>query len=334
MDKTIFLNAGHSLSDPGAVKYVKEAEISMRVRDLLVPELERQGFRVFQVPDNLNLNQSIKWVNSLAKTLESGLALALHCNAGGGTGAEAFYYAGSNKSKLLAEKLLAGYLSVIPNLKNRGVKPDTNAVAKRLGWIRDTRPWALLLEMGFVDNPHDAEILKNYKLLATAVCKGVCNVYGLDYKPAQNTSNPAPKSPTINETKEKVSKPTSAPKPASNYSIVDFLISVGQPSDFAYRSKLYAQSGLASEYGAYKGTAEQNLALLEYARKKFTPQPAPQPAPQGLNTETSIVDFLKSRNMPSSFAERAKLYQKIFGETYYGNEKQNTKFLEYAKKHF
>ena len=64
-------------------------------------------------------------------------------------------------------------------------------------------------------------------------------------------------------------------------SIVDYLKSVGKPSDFAYRSKLAAQKGIAN----YTGTAAQNTQLLNILRlpvstPPYTPyKPAPAAAP-------------------------------------------------------
>jgi len=180
--RKIFLNAGHSLKDPGAVKGgIKESVINIQVRDYLVPLLKKYGFKVEIVPDELNLIQSVNWVNQRAKSLNNGLALSLHCNAGGGIGAECFYYAGSEESKKLAEKLLSGYCEEL-KMKNRGAKPDTATRFGRLGWIRDTKPWALLLEMGFIDNSNDLKILQNYQRVAFAILKGVARIYGIEIK--------------------------------------------------------------------------------------------------------------------------------------------------------
>ena len=182
MKKVIYLNAGHSLTDPGAVsRFGKESDFNRKIRDALIPELQNNGFEVQVVPDNLNLIQSIKWVNQRTKSLNDGLALSIHCNAGGGTGAECYYYGGNVTSKNLASKLLSEYCRVT-GLRNRGVKPDTSTRFKRLGWVRDTRPWALLLEAGFIDNPEDVKKLRNYSLIAKGIVKGVCNIFGIPYK--------------------------------------------------------------------------------------------------------------------------------------------------------
>ncbi len=85
-------------------------------------------------------------------------------------------------------------------------------------------------------------------------------------------------------------------------SIADYLKSLGQPSDYGYRSTLYAKSGL--NLGAYGGTAQQNTALLNFLRGgggnvATTPpaaQPAvaatPTPAPSAPVAATPRLDFV------------------------------------------
>ena len=60
-------------------------------------------------------------------------------------------------------------------------------------------------------------------------------------------------------------------------SIVDFLKSVGQPSDFGFRSGLAQKAGITN----YQGTAAQNTQLLNMLKGA-----APTPTPSGLTPET------------------------------------------------
>lgn len=54
-------------------------------------------------------------------------------------------------------------------------------------------------------------------------------------------------------------------------------------------------------------------------------------SPQQLNTNTSLVDRLKSKNIDASWEARAKYWSKIFGGAYTGSESQNIKFLNWLK---
>lgn len=85
-----------------------------------------------------------------------------------------------------------------------------------------------------------------------------------------------------------------------------------------------------------KGT-EKELKVLGYLAYGSTPAPAPEPKlkPTNLNINNSIVDYLKYKNMPSGFLARRRLYRRAFYTwRYWGNAKQNTRLLEWAKRKF
>lgn len=189
MKKTIFLNAGHSLQQPGFVtpSGEKEADLTIAIRNELIPLLKSQGFEVYSVPDGLDLASSIYWVNQKSKDIEDGLALDIHLNAGGGEGVETFYYTGDKSSKEMAQKLQNKFCSYTV-MRNRGVKPDKDSAVGKLAWIRDTNCWALLIECGFLDNPTDLLMIKNFQAIAKGICLGILNIYGLPFveKPQNN----------------------------------------------------------------------------------------------------------------------------------------------------
>lgn len=83
----------------------------------------------------------------------------------------------------------------------------------------------------------------------------------------------------------------------TGYSIVDYLKSIGQASDFAYRKKLAEQFGIKD----YRGTADQNLKMLDTLRSGQTATQKPaqttvQPVAQ-TNTQAKSnlpEDYIKS----------------------------------------
>src|SRR5690606_24749963 len=125
----------------------------------------------------------------------------------------------------------------------------------------------------------------------------------------------------------KPSKPTPSakPKPATSGSIVDYLNSIGVDSSFANRAKLAAQHGIKG----YTGTAAQNLELLNKLRAGGKTSAAAKPAVKKGDQKTgSIVDYLKSIGVDSSFANRKKLAAKHGIKNYTGTASQNKQLLK------
>ncbi|MBT3356698.1 hypothetical protein HN784_02980 [bacterium] len=109
-------------------------------------------------PFDLTLKEKTGWINKKAGSDD--LVLSCHLNSSpkrAEKGAMIFYYGGSQKSKEMAEKILDAYCRAT-GIKNTGVHPDTSSRFNRLGIVRDTRGWALLLELGSINN--DLETVK------------------------------------------------------------------------------------------------------------------------------------------------------------------------------
>ena len=181
MNKTIILNAGHNnAADCGAeANGTTEAAEAIKIRDRLALLLKKD-FNVVLVPDELNLRQSEKWINDQYKKLEDGLAVAIHLNAGGGTGAETFYYANNETSQNIAKAIINKYCE-ITGFRNRGAKADTTTRHGTLGWIRNVNPWSCLIEVCFIDNINDIKKLQSdYDKVAFAMYSGICDVYKIE----------------------------------------------------------------------------------------------------------------------------------------------------------
>ena len=178
----IFLNAGHSLTDPGTSREERvESKIVMRIRDILVIFLKYNRFNVEVVPDNLNLRKTIDWINERAKRLDDGIAFALHINAGGGHGAEVWYYKDNNFSKELGQEILDSYTKKV-GMRSRGVKSSSTSSFKTLGFVDQTNCWAILIEMGFIGNKEDMAIVADYEKNARALAIAICKVFSIPYR--------------------------------------------------------------------------------------------------------------------------------------------------------
>lgn len=180
MNTRVILCAGHGGSDPGAVgQGTTEASEAISIVDKCVEILRRDGqLDVVQVPNELEFVDGINWVNANYPSLDDGLSVEVHKNGASSEahGAETWYFADDGDSESLAHKLQDKLAEVLPD---RGVKPDASSRFGRLGWIRDVNTWSLLVEMGFVSDggdPIDDDADARY---ATALAKGILNVWGL-----------------------------------------------------------------------------------------------------------------------------------------------------------
>lgn len=182
--KTIILNAGHFGNDSGAVSgaYV-ERDLCIAVRNEVAPLLEACGFSVIQVPDNLDLRKSIDYANTKVKAINDGLCLDIHFNSSSdkkAKGTEA-YYGDSETSKKIATILSRSVAAAVGTV-DRGAKPDTESHAGSLGWIRQTKSWATLVEVGFISNAGDMNLIANsagYKKAAEGIVRAICEMYGV-----------------------------------------------------------------------------------------------------------------------------------------------------------
>ncbi|KKI99707.1 hormogonium tapered terminus morphoprotein TftA [Prochlorothrix hollandica] len=163
----IFISAGHGgledgRRDPGSiVGNTTEAQEMIQLRDLIVQELRSRNFEVLSVPDDLSAAQSIAWINLRYRAED--VALEIHADSFTNPsvrGASVFYIANNDERRAHGELMLIALLRRIPQLPNRGAKPDTNAGVGRLAFCRDTVAPSLLMEVGFLSSPDDRQLLQ------------------------------------------------------------------------------------------------------------------------------------------------------------------------------
>ncbi len=164
----IFISAAHGGKeaggiDPGAIAGgTTEAKEMILLRDLIVTELRARNFEILAVPDDLSAADTITWINSRGR--RGDVALEIQSDAASSPavrGASVFYIANNTERKTNAEQLLVALLRRVPQLPNRGVKPDTDSGLGSLAFCRRTTLPALLMQVGFLSSPEDRALLQS-----------------------------------------------------------------------------------------------------------------------------------------------------------------------------
>ncbi len=92
------------------------------------------------------------------------MALEIHADAYSNPdvrGATAFYIANNTERKNHAELMLLALIRRLPQLPNRGAKPDTATGIGSVAFCRNTVLPSILIEVGFLSNPDDRFLLQN-----------------------------------------------------------------------------------------------------------------------------------------------------------------------------
>ncbi len=146
--QTLFISAGHSMSDPGAAgNGLTEADVVLDFRDRLYDRLAdtvvlaRDG----KPGKNLPLRQACE----MAKRHD--VAVEFHCNAfrlPGATGVETL---SSGEDAALGSDLCCAVSGVL-GIDNRGAKGEGSGQHSRLAFVR---AGGIILELFFITNPDD-----------------------------------------------------------------------------------------------------------------------------------------------------------------------------------
>lgn len=167
----VFIDSGHGGNDPGACfENIKEKDINLEVGLMLGELLTKKGFTVDYSRTTDTFVSRTERANK-SNNFGSHLFISIHCNAHSNRqvqGVETFYYMNSLKGKLLAGKIQRNIIDKNIYTKNRGVKPEDFCV------LRKTKAVAVLVELGFITNRMDLDIvLRNKRAFVDAVAEGI-----------------------------------------------------------------------------------------------------------------------------------------------------------------
>ncbi len=182
LGKVIYLDPGHGGADSGAFyKNVKESDLNLEISHKIMTELKKDGAVVYLTrygDYDLSITGTEKRKRSdLSRRADiinqSGcdLYLSIHLNADVDTswyGAQAYYDKINSENKFIAEIYQNQFIKYLGS--KRKYKEDSTLYLQR----RITKP-GILLELGFLSNPNERELLQDGKYqekIAKAVCQG------------------------------------------------------------------------------------------------------------------------------------------------------------------
>jgi N-acetylmuramoyl-L-alanine amidase len=188
----VFIGAGHGGTDSGAVGKggLLEKNLNLAIAKACGAALERSGVsvRLSRTNDeNDPVTEEVAECNNYAPDI----AVDIHNNAGGGTGAETYYTIGGGTGKHLAENIQAQLAAL--GLKNRGAKTRTNTSgADYYAFIRETKAPAVIVECAFVDSNDIVLIDTEAERTAAgeAIARGILQTLGIAYKPEKTPTVP------------------------------------------------------------------------------------------------------------------------------------------------
>ena len=187
--KKVFIGVGHGGSDPGAVKYLVEKDINLKMAKACRDLLEDAGVQVL-MSRTKDEDESLSSKINESNAFKPDLTLDIHNNAGGGDGFEIYHSVYGGTGKTLAQNIEAEVKKIGQN--SRGLKTKKNSSGSDyFGFIRQTNAPAVICEGVFVDNKADAsqaDTDAECKAFGEAYAKGILKTLGIDYKPIMETT--------------------------------------------------------------------------------------------------------------------------------------------------
>lgn len=183
----VFLDAGHCGrgTDPGALgpSGLLEADVNLAVAKIVNTKLQSIGIETKMYRDgNIKYhggssNSDLRNRCNVANSWGADLFISIHCNSAtpAAHGTETFCYKFGGNGEKLARCIQDRLIHAV-GLTNRGVKEGNFAV------IRDTSMPAVLVELAFISNPTEEQILASARwqeIMATAIVEGIKDHLGI-----------------------------------------------------------------------------------------------------------------------------------------------------------
>jgi N-acetylmuramoyl-L-alanine amidase len=294
------------------------------------------------------------------------IVVSIHANAGvkAAHGACAFYWHTSGGGKKLAQHYVDNFKAMVDgvDIHGNGLHASQRGSWTNLHMVRETHMVAILVENGFMTNDNDFDYIfgsksKKYReQVAEAIVKTVCDYFGVKY---QEPKEDAPvTAPTLSNGDYKIKRGDTFYSIARDFGVsVDAIqkanpkvnaraIQVGSyiniPNGKYMAHKIVKGDtlwGLSRDYkvtlDAIRG-ANPNIEAKELQIGDTVKIPVVKvepPKPKGDQKTNSIVTYLNSIGVNSSFSNREKLARRHGISNYRGTSDQNLLLLKKIRGH-
>jgi N-acetylmuramoyl-L-alanine amidase len=182
--KVVVVDPGHGGHDNGAHCFgVNEKDLTLKIGLLLAKDLAAQGATVIMTRTT-DVFIPLTTRAAIANSNHADLFISCHINSTGGDGMQSggitFHHFGKGISRVLAECIQA-QIAKVNKLPNLGVWSDGKIYRTGFSVLRNTQMPSVLMELGFINNPHDVKRLTESEFqtsVASAVVKGVKDYLG------------------------------------------------------------------------------------------------------------------------------------------------------------
>lgn len=177
--KRVYIGVGHGGKDSGAVKYLVEKDVNLKMALACRDYLKAAGVDTMISRENdkeVSINEKVRQANEF----NANLALDIHNNAGRGKGFEIYHTINGGIGKTLSVNIEKEIVAIGQN--SRGLKTKKGANGDYFGFIRLTKMPAVIPEGVFVDNLEDASLAntdEKCKKFGQAYAKGILATLGI-----------------------------------------------------------------------------------------------------------------------------------------------------------
>lgn len=177
--KKVFVGVGHGGTDAGAVGYIVEKDVNLKMAKACRDYLLANGVDVMISRDS-DVTDYLSSKISRCNKYGADVALDIHNNSGGGDGFEVFYSIVGGTGKTLAENIEKEVKALGQN--SRGCKTQRGDNGDYFGFIRSTTMPAVICEGVFVDTAADAaqaDTDAECQAFGRAYARGILNTLGI-----------------------------------------------------------------------------------------------------------------------------------------------------------